>query len=289
MIPIILGSAVAWGTTHTFLWEYFLLTIIAGIFIHIGTNVANDYFDHKSGNDEINTEYIRPFSGGSRVIQLGLLTPKEVLRGAFMFLILSGIIGVYLAIVRGPIILLLGIIGVFSGFFYTAPPFNLASRGVGEVFVGLNFGILMTLGAFYVQTQTLTWECTLAAVPIALLIAAVLYINQFPDYKADKAVGKKHLVVRLGTEKAAKVYGGILIAVYALIVLGVTFSIISPFTLIALITLPLAIKGIRHARAHHSKPLKLIPANASTILTHLLVGLLLAVGYILEGLELLRF
>lgn len=286
IIPILLGTVIAWAVVEVFLPLFFILALLGGVSIHMGANVANDYFDHKSRDDEINKEFVRPFSGGSRMIQLGVLTPRAVLSGAVLLLALGGVIGLYLTLTRGVIILLIGLVGVFSAFFYTAPPFNLASRGIGEFFVGLNFGVLMTLGAFYVQTQILSWEPVFASFPVALLITAVLYINQFPDYTADKAVGKRHLVVRWGREKAVVGYGVLMISVYLFIVAGVVGRVISPFALVGVFTLPLAVRAVQYAKAHHSEPFGLVPANASTIIIHLTTGLFLIVGYILEGLEL---
>jgi len=255
------------------------------VLLHLGTNVANDYYDHRSGNDEINKQFVRPFSGGSRTIQLGLLTPKEVILGALLFFALATVIGLYLAWVRGPFVFALGLIGVFSGLFYTAPPVNWVSRGIGEAMVGLNFGALMTLGSYFVQTQQVAIEPLIASVPVSLLIAAVLYINEFPDYEADKAVGKKTTVVRLGRKKAA--YG------YALIVLGAYFSVFSsiltgiipPYTIVALIPMPLAIEAVRHAFRFHSEPFSLVPANATTILIHLLTSLFISLGYLAYSFE----
>ena len=211
-VPVLLGTAIAWAATGAIHWWFFLLTMIAGLLIHIGSNVINDYSDHKSGNDEVNREFVRPFSGGSRVIQLGLLTPLEVLAGATLAFLLSAGIGFYLAWARGPMILLLGAIGLISGLFYTGGIFNWAKRGIGELLVGLNFGILMALGAYYVQAQSFSWLPVIAAIPVSLLIAAVLYINEFPDYTADKQVGKKTLVVRLGREKAVTLSAAIMTA-----------------------------------------------------------------------------
>ena len=206
IVPILLGTAIAWSTTGTLYWGFFLLTLLAGLLIHLGTNVINDYSDHRSGNDEVNREFVRPFSGGSRVIQLGLLTPLEVLAGGLFFFFLSAAIGFYLASERGPLILLLGAIGRISGMFYAGGFFNWVKRGIGELLVGLNFGILMALGASYVQTQSFSWIPVIAAIPVSLLIAAVLYINEFPDYTADKQVRKNTLVVRLGRERAVILY-----------------------------------------------------------------------------------
>lgn len=290
IIPVLLGSTIAWAMTGAFHWGYFLLTLLGGVFLQAGTNVANDYYDHLSQNDEINTEYVRPFSGGSRVIQKGLMSPRAVLTEALVFFGLGIIIGLYLAWARGPFILLLGIIGVFSGFFYTAPPFKLANRGIGELVVGANFGILMSLGAFYVQTQALAWQPLIAAIPVSLLIAAVLYINEFPDHAADKAVGKNHLVVRLGKARAVPGYVALMLAPYAVIAMGVFAGLVPAsyplglpvFALIGFLTLPRALGAVRVARKYYGESVYLVPANASTILVHLYTGLLLAGGFILD-------
>src|SRR4030067_850233 len=198
LVSIFLGTAIAWARNDAFNLEYFLLALLGGVFLHLGANVANDYFDHKSGNDEVNKEFVRPFSGGSRMIQSGLLTPREVFAGAITLYALAFLIGLYLTWARGVFVLVLGLIGVFSGFSYTSPPFNWASKGVGEALVGLNFGTLMTFGAYYVQTQRLAWEPLVAAVPVSFFITAVLYINEFPDYSADKDTGKKNIGGRFG-------------------------------------------------------------------------------------------
>ncbi|MHA1909269.1 MAG: UbiA family prenyltransferase, partial [Candidatus Thorarchaeota archaeon] len=209
IVPVLLGTAIAWATTGILLLDVFLLALIAGVCLHIGANVSNDYFDHTSdlsGSDDINVEFIRPFTGGSRMIQLGWLSPREVLAGSFVFFAIAGIIGLYLAITRDLFILVLGIIGAGSGFFYTAPPFRFVKRGIGEIFIGLNFGVLMTFGAYFVQSLDFVWEPIIASVPVALLIAGVLYINEFADFKADRDSGKKTIVVRLGRASASKGY-----------------------------------------------------------------------------------
>jgi 1,4-dihydroxy-2-naphthoate octaprenyltransferase len=141
----------------------------------------------------------------------------------------------------------------------------------------------MTLGAYYVQTQMLSFEPIIAAIPVSLLIAAVLYINEFPDYAADKAVGKRTLVVRLGRDKAAYGYAVIVSGAYASILLSVLFGISPIYALLALIPLPLAIETIRHASKFHSESLKLVPANAMTITLHLVTSLLVSIGYLMHG------
>lgn len=284
LIPVLLGTAIAWFTGGTFYWGFFLLTLLAGLLIHIGSNVINDYSDHRSGNDEVNREFVRPFSGGSRVIQLGLLTPVEVLSGALLAFLFSSLIGFYLAWARGPLILVLGAIGLISGLFYTGGPFNWAKRGIGELMVGLNFGILMTLGAYYVQTQSFSWLPVIAAIPVSLLIAAVLYINEFPDFTADKQVGKNTLVVRLGRARAVILYAVMMLAVYLSIGVGVVTGVLPLTALLGLLTLPLAVKAIQYASKHHSSSFDLLPANALTVTGHLATGLLLTLAFIWEAL-----
>lgn len=284
IVPIVLGTAIAVSMSATLRWDLFLLTLLAGLFIQTGTNVINDYFDHRSGNDDMNREYVRPFSGGSRVIQLGLLSPVEALGGALLFLLAASLIGIYLGLERGPMIFALGIVGLVCGIFYTGQPFNFASRGAGELLVGLNFGVLMTLGAYYVQTQTLSWEPVVAAVPVSLLIAAVLYVNELPDYNADKAVGKRTIVVRLGRSRAFAVYTIMVAGAYLAILAGVVAGVLPVPALLAFIALPLCIRAAQYTRKHHSSSFDLIPANAMTVMSHLVTGLLLALAFVWEGL-----
>ncbi len=281
--PVLLGGAVAWQTRHQFSWALLLLTMLAGGLLHLGVNVINDYFDHVSGNDDINTEFVRPFSGGSRVIQMGLLSPLEMLVGAAVLFAIPTAIGLYLAAVTGPLLLAIGAVGLLSGIFYVGRPFNWGSHGIGEVLVGLNFGTLMTLGAYFVQTQRLDWTPVIAAVPIAFLIAAVLYVNEFPDFAADEAVGKRTWVVRLGRPKAAYVYAAMMAVPYVWVLAFVAAGSLPPPALLPLMTLPLAVRASLIAFRHHSEPVELAPANALTIVSHLSVGLLLTLGYVWEG------
>ena len=282
IIPIVLGSVIAYNMTRSFHWIYFLLALIGGVFLHAGANVINDYFDHLSQNDELNHEFVRPFTGGSRLIQQGLLSPREVLIEAMICLLIGSGIGLYLTYKLGWVILVIGIFGVLSAIFYVFPQVNLVGKGIGEVLIGINFGILMTFGAFYVQTSAFSWVPIVASLPVALLITSVLYINEFQDAKADHAVGKNHLVVRLGKKQAVKVYILIMLLTYLIVVLGVVTNTLPPISLIAMLTLPLAFKSIKIAQANYEDSLKLVPANASTIMNHLFTGLLLIISFLLN-------
>lgn len=218
------------------------------------------------------------------MIQRGWMSPREVFTEAVIFFILGGGIGIYLTYTRGIEVLILGIIGVGSGFFYTAPPFRFVSRGYGEVFIGLNFGVLMTLGAYFVQTQVLAWEAVYPSIPVAILITAVLYINEFPDHDADRDVGKRTIVVRLGRRRAAKGYAVLIASVYLSIIIPIIFSLTSWYTILGIATIPAAVIGTRYALTYYDHSFPLIPAYASTVFNHLFTGLFLALSYLLIGL-----
>ncbi len=284
LAPVLVGALLAWARTGVFHFWYFLLTLIGAVALNAGTNMTNDYFDHKWGSDEVNVEYANPFTGGSRLIQMGLVKPEEMLWQGIGFFALGAVIGLFLAFTRSWAILWLGVIGVFCGYFYTAPPFRLARTGLGELAVGLCFGPLMVLGAYVVQTRQLAWEPVIAGIPVGILIALVLWINEFQDMRADAAVGKNHLVVRLGRRRAATVYGALLLLTYLSILGGILLDNVTPFALVGLLTAPLAWQAYRIARVHYDHPRELTPANALTIRIHLLTGLLIGLGYLIQGL-----
>jgi 1,4-dihydroxy-2-naphthoate octaprenyltransferase len=281
VVPVLLGASVAWSRGQ-FHWGFFALTFVGAVCLQAASNMSNDYFDHLAGTDENNRE-LTPFSGGSRVIQDGTFGARQVLIVSTILYLVGAAIGVYLAVVRGWPVLWLGLIGAFLAFFHNAPPFRLyyLAPGLGELAVGLGFGPVTVLGATYVQTRQLDLGALWASIPVGLLIAAVLYINEFPDYQADKAAGKKTLIVALGREQAVWGYIVLLAAAYLMIVIGVVLRMMPLTALLALLPLPLVYRGIQGARRFHSDTPKLIPTNAVTIQIHLLTGLLLCVGYVI--------
>ena len=282
VIPVALGSIIAWYDTGHFVWMRFWLTMFGALFIHMGTNLANDYFDHLSGCDEVNPTPT-PFSGGSRVIQEGLIAPEKMLYVSLASFVLGGMIGLYLNhLSRGNVILILGILGVFLGVFYTAKPFRIGYGSFGELAVGIGFGPLMVLGSYYVQAQSLSLKVFLISLPVGILIALVLFINEFPDYLADKSVGKRTLVVILEKGHAVVLYHILLATVYLLIISLVIFKVLPIVCLIALLSLPLALKAFVVSRKNFDKIYELLPANASTIGLHSLIGLLLCSGFVLD-------
>lgn len=279
IVPVSLGAVVAWFSAKAFNPVFFILTLLGAICLHLGTNIINDYFDFKSGCDAINVEGISPISGGSRVLLENLIKPKSAYFIALSFFGIASTIGILLSVAVGWGVLLLGAVGIISGYFYVS---QMAPRGVGELIVGLNFGPLMVLGSSYVQTQRFTLDALIASIPVGLLITAILWINEVPDYTADKAVGKKTLVVRVGRKRAADLYAAIVVAAYTWIAVMIVLKQIPLPSVIVLATLPLAMKAISVARKHYDNSQAMIAANLATIQMHLSFGALLIVGYILQ-------
>ncbi len=280
IVPSLLGTAIVWYRTGAFYWQYFLLATLAVVFINAGTNLTNDYFDHQSRSDDINRE-VTPFSGGSRVIQENLISPGRIYRTSLIFFGLAALIGLYLTFARGLLVLVIGILGVLSGYFYTASPIRIGYRGWGELVAGLNCGPLVVAGAYYVQAQTLSLEALFISIPVGLLIAAVLYINEFPDHACDKVAGKNTLIVTLGRERARKGFYSLLLGTYLFIILGAILRIIPWTVVVSLLTFPLAWKAMKIVHSNYSSTQELIPAMSSTVTIHLSVGILLSFGYIL--------
>jgi len=278
-VPILLGIAVA-GWTNGFSWWLALLTLIGGACIHLGLNVANDVFDTTSGADAANVNPTQ-FSGGSRVVHYGLLSLRDIALLSLGFYAVGIAIGVGLAAARGWDLLWLGVAGALLSFFYTAPPLKLVHRGVGEIVVALGFGPIMTLGAYFVQAQEYALEPLLVSIPVGILIALVLYVNEVPDRPADAKAGKRTLPVRLSKDAIVNGYAAAVALSFALIALFAIAGWTVRPTIIALAAAPLALPVYRALRDHYEEPYTLMPAMAKNIQLHLATGVLLIFGYVI--------
>jgi len=277
-VPLLVGAAVANFLGYDVSWGWLGLTVLGGSLLHIGTNTANDYFDHTSGTDEANYNYMVPYSGGSRSIQMGLISAKGMLTVSLVAFLLSAVVGVPLIQKAGMDVLWLGLIGFVSGFFYTAPPFRFASRkGLGELLIGLNFGPLMVAGSALVQTGQILPEALLAGIPIGLLVAAIVYVNEFPDHDGDKATGKDTLIVVFGLEQARLGYVFLVVGAFVSIIVMALNGTLPTLSLIALPAAYLGIRAVQTLYKYYNDRL-LLPANAGTINMHLLTGLLFCIG-----------
>ncbi|HEX2194362.1 MAG TPA: prenyltransferase [Candidatus Limnocylindria bacterium] len=277
-VPVLLGMAIA-ALDGAFNPWLALLTVIGAAFAHLGINVANDIFDTLSGADQANVNPTK-FSGGSRVLLYDLVTLRELIALDALLFGAAAAIGLALVWATGSATLLaIGIAGIAVGVFYTAPPLKLVYRGLGEFAVALGFGPIMLLGAYVVQTGTLSWEAAVASVPVAILIALVLYVNEIPDRVGDAAAGKRTLPVRLPPALVTNAYLGAALAAFGVIVAGVAVGLLPPFTLLALLALPLAIRVYRGIGANYSSPYGLMAYMGVNVNLHLLAGLGLLTGY----------
>jgi len=307
--PILLGSAIAYKQFGSFDWGTFWLVMFGGIFAQIGTNNINDYFDHRSRNDEMN-KLASPFNGGSRSIQSGLITPTNMLLLSIWFFSATFLIGLKMNNTffsgdwNSPL-MYLGYLGLFLGIMYTGF-LKLAYNGLGDLAVFIGFGPLMVYGAAFMQnqavapTQTIDPITTLFySIPVGIFIALVLFINCFQDYNADKAANKNSWVVKLAgpSEKANYrkpfVVWRNLMLISFLLIGGASVYAGNYFTLIAL--LPLLIFNFANKKGMswlvewekedanlQQLPYELLIVNVSTIGIHFLTGILLTIGVLLS-------
>jgi 1,4-dihydroxy-2-naphthoate polyprenyltransferase len=276
LMPVALAAALA---DFRGLWEgffYFFLTVLGVAGLHTGGNLINDYYD-SFGSDPIN-RYFTPFSGGSRVIQNGELSADFVRNLAYACLGLGIISGLALIYYGRPWVALLGVFGLAAAYLYSASPVQLMSKGVGEFTIFLAFGPMLTLGAFYAMTGRVAAEGFCVGLPLAFLITAILWINEFPDLEADTAAAKEHLVARLGLKKSRLVYAGLMLAPFvSLPILMEVFDF--PGHLFAgLVALPLATKAVGLAWRTPPTDEDFVPVQALTIKTHFLLGLSLTLA-----------
>jgi 1,4-dihydroxy-2-naphthoate octaprenyltransferase len=192
-------------------------------------------------------------------------------------------IGIFLGIQRGAFILLLLVIGFFCAFFYTAPPIRFGYRGLGELAQLLCFGPGIGIGAYYVQSQRISWEAFWGTLPFGIMLFSMITINEIPDYLEDRKGGKLNLVARFGREKGIWLFVLSLLSAYGVILAGVLLGKIPALGLISLLTLPIAYKTISILRAHYQDPLKMAPANIGMICTHNFTAILLALAYFIRG------
>jgi len=277
LIPVGLGGVVA-ARANAFHTLWFVLALLAAMAVHLGLNMANDLFDDASGADAANLTPT-PFSGGSRVLQYGLVHRRSMVLGCGSLYAVAIGLGLYLAAERGWALIGIGAAGIALSFVYSLPPFRLVHRGLGEPVTALGFGPVMTVGTYFACAGRWSWQPVLASLPVALLIALVLYVNQVPDRAGDAAVGKNTLIVRWSAAQVQRGYAVTAGAAFVCIGAEVAAGVMPPWTLIALATAPLAWRVWRGLRAHYTETYALIPTMQTNIVLHLTTGLLLIAGY----------
>jgi 1,4-dihydroxy-2-naphthoate polyprenyltransferase len=251
------------------------LTMFFALVAHAGANVINDYYDGKSGCDAANTERVFPFTGGSRFVQNGVLSLRAT--GRFGYSLLAMVIpaGLWLTAHSAPGLIWIGLAGLIVGWAYSAPPMKLQSRGLGEL--GITAGwLLVVVGSDFVQRRAFDFAPVAAGLGFALLVANVLYINQFPDVHADAYAGKRTLVVHLGVARARWGYAVIGVLCYGWVLAMILLGQLPMLALASLVAAAPTFAAMNFLRRHATEPQQLAPAIKMTIAAASLHGLLLA-------------
>lgn len=207
LFPFLLGTLLAYRLGGTFKGEVFVWGIIAVILIMLSTYWAGEYFDREGDAISLLIHRNR-FAGGTRLVPGGRVKERLPFIGSIVSFLLAGVIGVMLQFVykTGPWTLVLGGVGALSGFFYSTEPVRLVKRGLGEIFIAFCYGWLPVAAAFYIQTARIEPIIHWLWLPIGSSVFNVILLNEFPDYEADRATGKKNLLIRLGFEKGTFLY-----------------------------------------------------------------------------------
>ncbi len=274
--PILVGTAVA-AYDGTFHLVAFLVTLFSSLFLQIGANYFNEYFDYRYGLDT-------PESlGASTVIFRHEMTAAQVLAGGIGSFVIAAALGIVLILLTSPTIILFGLAGMAIAYFYSAKPFKFATRGLGDILVYIAMGFLMTWGAYYVQIPRWSWLAFAASVPVGFLVTAILNMNNVRDYQDDAAVHKLTLPVRFGQVFGQRFHAFLLIGSYIAVSLFVLLKLLPLYSLAVWITFPLAFSNVRSVLMASDRKAFAIGIKRTATL-HLQFGVMLALGIVVAAL-----
>ena len=274
--PVLVGTALA-GTEDVFKPLRFAAALVGSIFIQIGTNLANDYSDARRGADAEDR------LGPVRVTAGGLMPPRRVLVGTWVAFGIAVAAGAYLAAVAGWELLIVGALSIAAGVLYTGGPRPYGYEGLGELFVFVFFGLVAVGGSYFVQTEDLRWEAVALGVPVGLLAAAILVVNNVRDIETDRRAGKRTLAVRLGRERAVKIFAAMLALAYiTLPVIWWLSDDLDAWLLIPFVSLPL-VPPLTHTLAHRRDGPELNKLLADTGRVLAVFSILLAAGLLMSS------
>ncbi len=272
--PVLVGTALA-GYLHVFHPLRFAAALIGAMFIQIGTNLSNDYSDARRGADTEDR------LGPVRVTAGGLVPPRQVLIATYLTFGVAVLAGVYLIVVAGWQLLLVGAASILAGVLYTGGPRPYGYEGLGELFVFLFFGIVAVAGSFFVQVRHLDWEAFALAVPVGLIAAGLLVVNNVRDIDTDRRAGKRTLAVRLGRARTRVLFAVIIFLAYLLTPVTWIFGPLTAWLLLPWLTLPLAARVVAIVRQRVDGA-SLNGALARTGMLQLIFCALLAAGLLLS-------
>ena len=255
----------------------FTLCLVGMVLIHASVNLFNELSDFRTGIDSRTRR--TPFSGGSGNLQTGLTSPGAVRVAAWGTLVVSSLIGLYLSLQGGWLLVAIILVGGLTTVFYTS---HLAKVAMGELFAGLCLGSMVVVGTYLAITGDITSTVVLVSVPPGILTSLLLFLNEFPDLEADRSGGRRHLLVLLGRRVSAHVYAAGLTACYLFILAGVFMSRFPSLILITLLTVPLAVKAAATTLKHHESFERMIPAQGANVGVVLGTDLLIALAYFIH-------
>jgi 1,4-dihydroxy-2-naphthoate octaprenyltransferase len=273
--PVLVGTSLALGH-GTFDPFASLAALLGAVFIQVGTNLSNDYSDARRGADTEDR------LGPVRVTAGGLVPPRQVLMATYISFAAAVLCGVYLVAVAGPELLAVGAASILAGVLYTGGPRPYGYEGLGEVFVFLFFGVVAVTGSYFVQQQSLPWEAFAEAVPVGLLAAAILVVNNLRDLETDRRAGKRTLAVRLGRERGRSLYLALVAGAFVTAPLPALFGSMGGWLLLCWLAVPLAVPLVRTIRTRVDGP-SLNAALAGTGRLQLVFCLLLSAGILAGG------
>jgi len=282
VLPVLLGSAVAWQETGVLNVRYFLLAFTGMALVQFALTMLNDALDYLYGTDASRTDVKNPYSGGSGVLVDGVIKPREMLSIIALFYLTALGIGIYLSFAVGVTLLYLIIIGFFISIFYSAPPLRFAYTGLGELAMLIGYGPVITLGAYYIQTQVLGFQALLAGLVPGMLMWAMIVVNEVPDYEEDKRARKMNLVVRIGREKGRDAFALSLGAIYLFIAFSILLGVFPLAALLALLSMPLAWRAASHLRRYYLDKGRVALANREMVKVYSSTVLLLTIGFLIS-------
>jgi len=271
---VLVGLGTAYWTTGQINWLYCVLALVGGVASHISVNAFNEYFDFKTELDS-RTEKT-PFSGGSGTLQAHPELANGALAVSWISLTIASCVGAYFTYVWGWKALPIWILGLILLYGYTA--WMVYNPILCLIAPGLGFGPLMVLSTHFALTGTYSWQAFVASLIPFFLVSDLLLLNQFPDVEADRSIGRRHFPILLGRTVSGYIYIAFLVATYLVIAMGVFFGFLPRFSLLALLTIVIAVQIIRNVLKNSENIPALIPAMGQNVLVNLLTPVLLAIG-----------
>ncbi len=279
VLPCLLGGVIAFSEGYINV-PLLAITAVGLFFGNMTANFTNDYYDYLSGVDALDEG--RRFKQGSEAVMKNGLTLQKVKASIAVAVSIVLAVGAYLLVFVDWRLIFFGVAGLFTAYFYTAPPFKLGYRGLGEVFSGIGCGPLPVIGTYFVLAHRISATAVVASIPVGILVAAILYIGNVPDVDADRQVGKRTISVRLGRGAVRFLGPAFYASIYLIIALGAVLGTLPIWTMLAFLTAPFTVKLLKTTSANYEDIPRYAPAIMMTVKVFTLTTVLMAAGFIIK-------